>query len=38
MEDFEARRSQSFWQGIRDLVPAWDDRITEFNDRTGVFN
>ena len=38
VEDFEARRSQGFWQGIRDLVPAWDDRITEFNGRTGVFN
>ena len=34
--DFEARRTQSFWTGIRSLVPAWDDRIIEFNHRTGM--
>ncbi len=34
--DFEARRSQSFWQGITALVPQWDEQIVEFNQRTGV--
>ena len=38
LADFEARRSQSFWQEIRSLVPAWDERITEFNARTGVMS
>ena len=36
LEEFEARRSQSWWRGLRSLLPAWDDLITEFNGRTGV--
>jgi len=36
LEDFEARRDQSFWRGLRDLLPAWDAMIEEFNGRTGV--
>ncbi|MFI5280267.1 MAG: pyridoxal-phosphate dependent enzyme [Gemmatimonadales bacterium] len=36
LEDFEARRDQGFWRGLRDLLPAWDAMIDEFNGRTGV--
>jgi cysteine synthase A len=36
LEDFEARRHQDFWRSIRSFVPAWDERIAEFNGRTGV--
>ena len=32
-ELFEARRSQSFWQGLRSYLPVWDELITEFNGR-----
>ena len=31
VEDFERRRSQSFWDGIADSLPAWDRLIEEFN-------
>jgi cysteine synthase len=31
--EFNARRSQSFWRGLRDLLPAWDAMIEEFNAR-----
>jgi cysteine synthase A len=34
--DFEARRSQSYWAGLRDKMTAWDDLIGEFNARTKV--
>jgi len=34
--DFEARRRQDFWQGIRPFVAAWDEMIVEFNGRTGL--
>jgi cysteine synthase A len=34
--DFELRRHQSFWRGVRSFVPAWDEQIAEFNERTGV--
>ncbi len=34
--DFEARREPAFWTGLRDLLPAWDAMITEFNERTGL--
>ncbi len=33
VQDFEVRRSQDFWKGIRPLVAAWDERINEFNAR-----
>jgi cysteine synthase len=36
LSDFEARRDQRFWVGLRDLLPAWDAMITEFNERTGL--
>ena len=32
-ELFEARRSQSFWQGLRRYLPVWDELITDFNAR-----
>ena len=34
--DFEARREQSFWRGLRACVPAWDALIEDFNRRTGA--
>jgi cysteine synthase len=36
LPDFQARRAQRFWTGLRDLLPAWDAMIGEFNRRTGV--
>jgi cysteine synthase A len=36
MEDFDARRDPAFWRGLKDLVPAWDALIDEFNAATGV--
>ncbi len=36
VHDFESRRSQSFWTGLRALVPAWDAMIAQFNAETGV--
>jgi cysteine synthase len=36
LADFQARRDQRFWAGLRDLLPAWDAMISEFNDRTGL--
>jgi cysteine synthase A len=36
LADFVARRDQGFWAGLRDLLPAWDAMIDEFNARTGV--
>lgn len=36
VEEFEARRPQAFWKGMREILPAWDRMIDEFNDRTGV--
>ncbi|MDH3754361.1 MAG: pyridoxal-phosphate dependent enzyme [Acidimicrobiia bacterium] len=34
--DFEARRSQDFWDGTRHFVTDWDAMIGEFNARTGL--
>jgi len=31
LADFEARRSQEFWLGLRELVPVWDGLIDQFN-------
>lgn len=31
LDDFLARRDQAFWDGLMDLVPAWDAMITDFN-------
>jgi len=36
LADFEARRDQRFWAGLRDLLPEWDAMITEFNGQTGL--
>ncbi|MFI5208425.1 MAG: pyridoxal-5'-phosphate-dependent protein subunit beta, partial [Gemmatimonadales bacterium] len=36
LADFEARRDQGFWRGLRELLRAWDAMIEEFNGRTGV--
>ena len=36
LADFEARRDQGFWRGLRELLPRWDAMIEEFNGRTGV--
>ncbi len=36
VEDFDARRDPAFWRGLKELVPAWDALIDEFNAATGV--
>ena len=36
LEDFDARRHQSFWNGLTELIPSLDDLIVEFNCKTGV--
>ncbi|HUK65422.1 MAG TPA: pyridoxal-phosphate dependent enzyme [Anaeromyxobacteraceae bacterium] len=36
LADFSARSKQSFWDGLLDLVPAWDAMIAEFNAHTGA--
>jgi len=36
LEDFEARRDQAFWRGLHGLLPAWDEMIAAFNQRTGT--
>lgn len=35
-ELFEARRSQSFWRGLRRYLPVWDEMIVEFNARVAA--
>jgi len=34
--EFNVRRDHRFWRGLRDILPAWDAMIDEFNARTGV--
>jgi len=34
--DFERRRHQSFWQGLNELIPVWDELIERFNTETGL--
>ena len=29
--DFEVRRDQSWWSGLRPLLDAWDEMIEQFN-------
>ncbi|MGI9609249.1 MAG: pyridoxal-5'-phosphate-dependent protein subunit beta, partial [Acidimicrobiia bacterium] len=29
--DFERRRTQDFWDGLRPLTDAWDEMIKDFN-------
>jgi cysteine synthase len=36
LPDFQVRRDQRFWSGLRDLLPAWDAMIEEFNQQTGL--
>ena len=36
LEEFNARRKQSYWDGLLELVPAWDALIGEFNAKSGV--
>jgi cysteine synthase len=36
IEDFVARRHQSFWRGLRPKLAAWDEMIREFNARSGA--
>ena len=36
VEDFVARRTQAFWDGLLDLVPAWDEMIRAFNARSCI--
>jgi hypothetical protein len=31
LADFEVRRDQAWWDGLMDLVPAWDGMIDDFN-------
>jgi cysteine synthase A len=33
IEVFDARRSQSFWTGLRRFLGVWDEMITDFNGR-----
>ena len=35
IESFTRRRDPAFWRGLRDLLPAWDSMIEEFNAHTG---
>lgn len=36
VEDFEARRDQSFWDELHAMRPEWDNMIEAFNSQTGV--
>lgn len=36
IEDFKARAKQSYWDGLLDLVPAWDEMIAGVNAKSGV--
>ena len=36
LDEFEARREQAFWTGMRGILDEWDARIGEFNGRAGV--
>ncbi len=36
LDEFMARSSQSFWDGLEEMVPAWDRMIVEFNDKSGA--
>jgi hypothetical protein len=36
LEVFDARRSQSFWTGLRRYLPVWDGLIAEFNQRVAA--
>ena len=36
IEDFVARRDQSFWTALHPVLGIWDEMIEEFNARTGA--
>ncbi|MEX1365110.1 MAG: hypothetical protein AB1Z98_18415 [Nannocystaceae bacterium] len=36
LEDFTVRRQPSFWAGLRELLPQWDEMIVAFNRETGA--
>jgi cysteine synthase A len=36
LAEFEQRRGQTFWVGLRDIIPVWDEMIEAFNRETGV--
>lgn len=36
VDDFDARRSQSFWDHLHTMAPGWDAMIEDFNAATGV--
>lgn len=36
LDDFEARRDQSFWRGLHAWLPVWDNQIAAFNKATGM--
>jgi cysteine synthase len=36
LQEFDARLHQSFWDGLLELVPAWDAMIAEFNSKSGA--
>ncbi len=36
LADFEMRRSQEFWSGLRPLIAKWDEMIVEFNQATNA--
>jgi cysteine synthase A len=36
LAEFERRRSQDFWRGLRPLLETWDQMITELNHQTGA--
>jgi cysteine synthase len=36
LADFSVRAGQGFWRGLRDLVPVWDEMITELNARVAA--
>jgi cysteine synthase len=38
VEDFDRRRSQDFWRGLVESIPAWDDLIQKFNAEVGHRN
>jgi len=36
--DFDRRKSQDFWRGLADTIPAWDRLIEDFNDEVSGAN
>jgi len=37
-ESFEVRRDQTFWKDLRNMLPIWDEMISDFNRRTGLLD